>query len=109
MTAALALNIQSQTDLRQQVDDGDLHACHAKNTRQSYLGLAIHLQIPYQDNGQETQGEITNCCRDTVKVCDVDEDVCFQTTSIPRPFPEIFHRHALQGQHEPKHQPHHNR
>ncbi|GMG09341.1 unnamed protein product [Aspergillus oryzae] len=99
-----------QTDAH--VEILDLHATQAQNTSQSSLCLRVHLQVPHQGDGQQTQDKVADRGEDAVNVGDINKVVHIHTSSRsprPHPLPEILHRLALQCQHEPKHKAHDSR
>ena len=67
------------------------------------------MQRPHQCDGQKAQGKVTETRRDTVDIGDIDEIVRLQTITLgAQSLPKMVHRLALQGQHEPEHESHHD-
>lgn len=87
----------------------NIHATHAQNASQRGLGPYVHLQVPYEEYGQESKSHIAQCGGDTVDVGDVDDTIEIHAMAgntarrvhlRSYSLPKERNRRALHGQHE---------
>lgn len=83
----------------------NVHASHAQNTHDGQLGLLSHVQFVHDENGQNADGEITDCGKCAVDVGHGDDNVdanavTFDIRVQGRPRPEIRQWLALQEHQE---------
>jgi hypothetical protein len=77
-------------------DGGAGHAGHGKKGNHGKLCLLPHVELGYQEDGQDGAGEIGDDTEDTVQICEGDDDVGADAFSVLVRVPEIRDGPALE-------------